>query len=255
MNMPGYVYDPDYDEFKTTSGLKDDFDGVVVDAWFAKDIGTQTDNLYGFLKILADDGEEVTQRYGLGAEWGSFDQGITVEHPKGAKHYFNNRAGYSEVFTAALKSGAEDLMRSKSKTELEQRGAKDARIWLGLRFHWEVKTETFTLRDKQSGEDREITTNRCLPTKFLGLAESGGTAATAGVVTVAKTSGQGVVDGSAENMTELADAATMTKLKVLAKTKTYSEFVDDAMNIPGAIDNMMLMTALADETLYNGLRV
>jgi hypothetical protein len=77
--------DDEFDPYAGSSGLKDDFDGVIVDAWAELDTQNAGNRTNAWLKILADDGEEVSNRYGLGSDWASYDGGETIEHPKGAR--------------------------------------------------------------------------------------------------------------------------------------------------------------------------
>lgn len=164
----------EFDPFKTSSGLKDDFDGTVIDGWWGTDPNSQQNPapLLGFLKIIADDGEEVEARYSTGSGWNSYDGGVTVEHEKDGAglQYFNNRTAWAECFTKAMESGAESEMRRRSQEELNNRGPRNiGGMMKGLKFHWNVKTETFNMKDRQTGEQREVTSNRLLPTAFLGV--------------------------------------------------------------------------------------
>lgn len=163
-----------FDPFRGDTGLKDDFDGYVADGHWATDPRNTRDPqaLFGYLTIQADDGEEVEPRYSTGAGWSSFDGGHVAEHEKDneRRRGFNVNTGYFEVFSTAMNVGAEDEMRRRSTQELQGQGPRAIDgLWKGLKFHWEVKTETRKIRDRDTQEEREITTNRLLPTAFLGV--------------------------------------------------------------------------------------
>lgn len=159
-----------FDPFKTDSGLKDDFDGEVVDGWWATDPNNKRDPkaLFGFLKIQADDGEIVEPRYSSGTGWGSFDGGVTAEHEKDNERMrgFNNSTAYAEFINAAI-ALAEEELRNRNAA-LNNRGPRDMNLWKGLRFHWEVKSEPYSFTDRETQQKVEGVSNRLLPTAFLG---------------------------------------------------------------------------------------
>lgn len=274
----------EYDPFKTDSPFKDDYDGEIVEAWFgiAENYG---DNLLAFLKVVADDGEEVENRYGMGGGWNSFDQGETVEHekatPDNPKHFINTTA-YAQLMAAAMESGAEDELRRRSRDELNNMGPRAAALWKGLKFHWEVKTETGTRKDRTTGEQVPWTSNRVLPTKFLGVAGSAtaspvsqtaqaapqpastgaeGTTATSGTDASPPPAQPGTTqptEAAASNggggVWDTIPPALQVPIKAMATSQDYSSWVDSVMALPGVLDNAMLVSALGDEALYNSLR-
>lgn len=260
----------EYDPFAGESGLKDDYDGIIVDAWFATDPKYNNgQTLLVFLKKHDEEtGEETEDRYACGPDWGSYDGGETAEHPKGEQKGFNNQTAYYELISTAMEAGGEEEMRRRSSVELGGRGPKAAALWKGLRFHWEIKTETRKIRDRETGEMREITTNRSLPTKFLGIATGDGAgtgsaqrqsgmaspaAANATQSTAGATSAPSTETSQTSPLSGL-DPATQAQVKVLAKTKTYPDWVDAVMALTGVLQDATVMAALGDESLYNQLR-
>jgi hypothetical protein len=252
----------EFDEFRVTTGLKDDFDGIITDAYFGKP-QSGGENLMLFVKVTADDGDEVENRYGLGKSWVSYDGGKTVEHP--TDKYFNNRTAYAEMFAAAVKCGAKEELGRRSK-ELERRGPKDSRLWVGLKFHWLVKQESFQVpqRDEAGQEVRsetgvrlmtEVTSNRVLPTKWLGT--DADQAPAKPKATRAKkettTTTEAPTDAPAAESNGGGTSALMAKVKVLARTQPFETWVDKVMDLPGALDDDDLVSQLT-ETYYEELQ-
>lgn len=240
----------EYDEFRTTTGLKDDYDGTVTDAFFGKP-QSGGDRLMLFMKITAEDGDEVENRYGIGNGWATYDGGKTVEHA--SDKYFNNRTAWAEFYTAAIKCGAKEAM-GKSSANLDRRGPRDARLFVGFRFHFNVHTETMMLpqRDEAGQPVRDergqvvtnpVDVNRVLPTSFLGLANDG-----------PKESSKASRTSGADSRSSTNGSALAAKVKVLAKTKPFNEWVDAVMDLPGAMDDDELVAKLGDEDYYASLR-
>lgn len=259
MSNPADNYPAD-DEFALDPGIKSNYDGVVVDEWFGTRDSTGN-SLYLFLKIRADDGEEVEQRFTCGEDWASFDGGKTAEHP--SKKHFNNNSNVGRLVSAYM-SIAEAEVRARSK-ELNGLGPKAAGLLHGFKFHWDAFEDSFTPREKnEDGTAKpDITFTRVLPTKFLGIeGVSNPTAATgeqAGSTGPAPASG---TTPAAEAQTPTGDAGPLStttpeisaQIRVLAKSKPYSEWVDAVMGLTGVIENATLMVALGDEAFYTQLR-
>lgn len=232
------------DEFTYDKGIKDDYDGVILDAWFGVPEGGG-DRVNLMLKKLADDGEEVEDRYPVGADWASFDGGKTVEHP--TKGRLRNDSGVAELMTRAFDAGAEDVIRERSAAN-EHLGPKSSQVWPGLKFHWEVVSKPYSFKDQKTGEMIEGTSNRSYPTKYLGLSDATATSSTA-----SSTGGDNSAASTADPLASV-DAAIATKLKILAQTKPYIEWVDEALALQEVRDSDTLMSALSDEGFYNKLK-
>jgi len=213
------------DEFDTDKGIKEDYDGVVKEAYFqAGDMGRTS----LVLMVMADDGEEVEARYSVGSDWASFDGGETVEHPSKSKIRADSQL--ATLVEKAMLSGAEHVIRQRA----EGKGQKTAKLWPGLKFHWEVEAKPYSFQDRQSGEERSGTSYKSYPTRFLGESSVEAVAAPA----------------AAEPETVPADV--IARLKVLAQAKPFAEWVDEALTIDYVRDNML--ATLSDESFYNSLK-
>ena len=273
--------DTDYDEFQGTSGLVDDYDGEITDAYFSTDANYNNgQTLCLHLEVATDDtsNPEVTNLYPCGPDWASYDDGATAEHPKGEKQRFNGNTKIMKLITAAMKSGAEDEMRRRSREEFAGVGHRHAALWKGLKFHWNVQTEHVSFTDKL-GNKVERDTNVIVPTEFLGIvgetgsstpttpASSTGTAAATNSVrtaqdasttspasTTTSSPGNGVEAGATDDPLSTLDAESAAKLRLLAKTQPYPEFLDSALEIPGLVTNNAVVSKLGEESFYESLK-
>lgn len=238
----------DDDEFELETGVKDDYDGIVADAWFGK-TANAGETLFLFLKIQADDGEIVERRYSCGDDWGSYDGGVTAEHA--TKKHFNNNSNIGRLVSAVM-SLCEDEVRARS-AELNRMGPRNSKLLQGFKFHWEAFPDSGTRRDPTTGNQIPWSTTRVLPTKFLGIeGVSNPTAATPEAAPASATTGTTTADPSDPLSGVSAEVAA--QIKVLAKSKSYPDFVDAVMGLTGVVENATLMVALGDESLYNNLR-
>jgi hypothetical protein len=254
----------EYDEFRTSTGLKDDYDGIITDAFFGKpQSGGERLNL--FFKVKADD-DEVELRYSIGNDWETYDGGKTVEHPR--EHYFNNRTAYAEFFVAALACGAKEVLGKRSHA-LERRGPRDSRLWPGLRFHFDVKTETMNLPvrdeagqpvrdDKGQIRTQEVVVPRTMPTKFLGTeadqapkSRKGGTTRTAR----AEAPTEAVATASDDGLPPFGlEKSQFVKLKAKAKALAHDAWMDWVTDQQEFIENDELIASVGDEDFYVGLK-
>lgn len=219
------------DEFDTDKGIRDDYDGVVYEAYFqAGDRGT---NLV-LMVVADDDGEQVEARYSVGQDWASFDGGETVEHPSKSKVRADSQL--ATLVERAMQAGAEDIIRERSIAN-GRKGQRTAALWPGLKFHWNVEAKPYDFKDRETGEDVKGVSYKSYPSKFLGVEE--------------------LVDspvdnnGASSQQTEMPPDI-MARLKVLAQSKPFAEWVDEALTIDWVRDN--LLSALSDESFYNSLK-
>lgn len=228
-----------FDPFAGGTGLKAGR-ATVVDAYFQHATGNNP-NLNLILKKDFGDGEEPAEdRYGCGGDWITPDGGETAEHPKGARTLFNSQTAYHGLLRAALSSGAEDVLRERSDKEFDGRGPMHAKSWVGLDFEWEIESSHINFTGS-TGEkvDRQI--NRSYPTKFYGVVEM--------------EQSHGELPGPSAPAASGVPPELNARLKLLAKTKSYSDFVDEAYHLPGVQGNDMVLEALADEQgLYKTLK-
>lgn len=221
----------EFDPWKTSSGLKDDYDGLVTDAYFAQDV--QYNRMQLHLTVLAEDGDEVDLRYNTGAEWQTFDGGATVEHPK-AK-WFNTNSAMGKLVTAGI-GAAEDVLRKRT-AEYGGLGPKAAGIWKGLRFHWEVDSSSGTMTDPETGKERSFTSNVTVPTAYLGEGESENV--------IKPAVDNSVLNGLGED--------TKSKMAGLAGQMGYQDWIDAVMDLPGVGDSPNIASKL-NEALYVSLK-
>lgn len=246
----------EYDPFKGDSGLKDDFDGTIKEMWFATDPNSNNPLVVNaYMKIVADDGEEVEPRWACGPDWATYDGGVTVEHPKGAQKGFNNKTKWFRAFSSAMEAGANDVLRSRS-SGLEGRGPKDSRIWPGLRFHFNVLEEPYDFM--KDGEKIVGTSSTLMMSKYLGEGQAG--AAQSSPAGQSSTSSAPASQpassptSSGAGSLDHLPATTIAQIRAHAGAKPFAQFLDAVMEIPGLLDDSTAMSALADEGFYNSLK-
>lgn len=242
------------DEFGGESGLKDDFDGNVAEAYFDEgEWGTQL-----ILKLDCEDGDEYELRLGVGDRWTTKDGGETVEHPDdkpNRRKKFNHQSKYQRFVTAALETGedAAKVLRERS-VKYDRLGPRVAALWVGTSWHFEVDSEEKTIKDRDTGEMKTVTVNYTLPTAFLGVKgeDGGGEKKASSSKSGAGASGASGV--SSDDPLSTLDAKVAGKVKALAKTKEYSDWLDAVLELDGVADSPAVMAVLSDEDFYEGLK-
>jgi len=172
----------------TESGLLDDYDFVVEEAWFGEDEESENNDgkVYLFLRGEAteEDGtehEEHRERYSTGKNWEAVDDGESVENAAG-KTRFNQNAGLGKLINALVALGDDEA------AFLQKRGqAFDAATFNKLKMHMKSQ-EASRWTDTDTGE--EIVWMLNLPTSLtLPKAKGGkGKAARSGTKKPAKKS-------------------------------------------------------------------
>ena len=151
----------------TESGLLDDFDFEVEEAWFGEDEEADSNDgrVFLFLRGTAtdDDGEEHEEhreRYSTGKNWEAVDDGAEAENATG-KNRFNENAGLGRLINALVGLGdAEAAFLSK-------RGqAYEAATFDGLEMHMNSKLVSKWQNDDQVGTDEWNTWTLTLPTEL-----------------------------------------------------------------------------------------
>jgi hypothetical protein len=225
------------DEFDTDKGVKDNYDGLITEAYFQAGDNNET-NLV--LKKYADDGDEVEDYYRIGTDWASFDGGETIEHPTKTKIRADSQIAI--LVERAMACGAEAVIRSRSSAN-GSKGQRTAKLWPGLKFHWDVVEKPYKFKNRQ-GDDVEGTSYKSYPSKFLGegeLPEGGVDSSSSGSLSTGQSTGEPQVP-----------ADIMARLKILANAKPFAEWVDEALTIDYVRDNML--SALGDESFYTSLK-
>lgn len=155
--------------WKTSSGLLDDFDLTIEEAWFGTNekFGDQVLlNLRGYAEQMVD-GEKVVVDdehlllYSCGDGWEAAKGGREAVHGAG-KTTFTNQSNMGRLIDAIVGLG-EDVTG-----ELASRGDTfEADTWEGLKFHIERKKFSFRNRETQEMVEYEVP----LPTDYLGTEE------------------------------------------------------------------------------------
>jgi len=219
------------DEFDTDKGVKDDYVGTIVDAFF-KGSEQRPDDVSLVLVKIAEDGDQVEDYYRVGTDWASFDGGETVEHASKSKVRADSQLGI--LTEKAMLCGAETVIRERSDAN-GNKGYKTAKLWPGLTFHWTVEKRHINFKGSD-GEmvDRDV--YKSYPDAFIGVNEQVSTGSSTPV----------------ENDAVDIPPEVFAKLKVLAQSKPFSDWVDEALTIDWVRDNML--KALSDESFYETLR-
>jgi hypothetical protein len=236
------------DEFDFDKGVKDDYVGVIVDAYF-KASDQAPDDVSLVLKKAAEDGDVVEDFYRVGTDWASFDGGETVEHPVKSRLRADSQA--ATLVDRAMTCGAETVLRERSSAN-GSLGPRTAKLWPGLRFHWKVEQRDYNFTSQKTGEKVERSSFKSYPDRFLGVEEimdgENGTGSTAGPGTGAS----GAASSGSTSTSESAPPEVIAKLKVLAQSKSFADWVDEALTIDYVRDKML--SVLSDESYYNSLK-
>ncbi len=161
--MPKH-YDPaidQEDEWRTETSFKSDYDGTVVAAQFMYPANyAEGRQAVLRLTIQADDGDEVSAQYSLGraGQWEIIDDGEEVVSAIGKKR-FDPRGKYGLLIDTVRE------LDPRLSKEMHARGTpRRAEVWLGLRFHWKIRTERYEI------DGRTIESNAPYPVRWLGIA-------------------------------------------------------------------------------------
>lgn len=152
--------------WKTSSGLLDDFDFSIEEAWFGtneKFGDTVLLNLRGIAEqevdgdmVVVDD--EHLLLYSCGDGWEAAKGGREAAHAAG-KTTFTNNSNMGRLIDAVVGLGDDAI------DELSSRGESyEADTWEGLKFH--IERKTFSFRNRETGE--QVNYEVPLPTDFLG---------------------------------------------------------------------------------------
>ena len=147
----------------TESGLLDDFDFEVEEAWFGEDEEADSNDgrVFLFLRGTAvdDEGEEYEEhreRYSTGKNWEAVDDGAEVENATG-KNRFNGATGIGRFINALVALGGDEAVF------LSKRGqAYEAATFDGLSMHMENKEVSRWKND----DGEEVVWNLNLPTEL-----------------------------------------------------------------------------------------
>lgn len=160
-------------EWGVVSGLLDDFDLIVNEAWWATDprFGEGKSPLLHLRGQATVDGavvdEEAELLFGTGDGWKAGKGGENVTHPSG-KTKFTDSSNAGKLVQAILELGPDVAAVLKEKGK-----PTEAETWRNTSWHFERKT--FTFKNRKTGEMTEYQV--ALPTSFNGLTDSDAPAA------------------------------------------------------------------------------
>jgi len=212
------------DDWGTTSGLLDDFDLKVKNAWYGPD--EESDNqekIFLFLSGPAyQDGEEIdeeySERFGTGKGWEVVDEGAAVEHGSG-RNKFIRSSGVGRLIDTAVGLG-DDVAEL-----LGSRGAPyEAKVFDGLTIHFERRVVSKWKND----DGDEIVWEMPLPTSIVATkskVKGKGKAKGKG-----KGKGHAKASSSSKPKADVSEKALRRKLLKLADDyEDFDEFVDAAL--------------------------
>ncbi|MCL6558025.1 MAG: hypothetical protein K6U74_04335 [Firmicutes bacterium] len=233
-----------FNPWETESGLPDDFNLTITEAWFAKDARYKDGEvlLLHWQGTVEKDGEEEELEnpiiFPCGSGWDSYDGGKTAEHEKGRKRFIGSSV-YGRLIDRCVKDlGMMDLM-------LKRGDPKAAKVWVGLKFH--LKREKIEFGSKLEPIER------LMPDKFLGEVRSGKLTPPKGTKTKAepKPEPEPEPEEKTEAKAESSDKKKkllLAKLQAIAKkAETFEEFYEKAVEIEGVTDDEEILAQVIDE--------
>lgn len=159
--------DDEFDPFAPSTGLPDNVDVEITEAWFGFDPQYMDgQRLLIFMSTKSDDieygqnGEEVL-RYSCGKGWIAEGRGETAVMESGGRKGFNENSAYFLFIKHAIEcDGAEPVLRGDGRGD-----PRVASMWAGTKWHLDRKGHDY------GGQIGVIT--RLMPTKFLGVSGQG----------------------------------------------------------------------------------
>lgn len=153
--------DKEYDPFAPSTGLPDDFNGEIKEAWFAYDPEYQDGQIPMLhMTLITDDDDFNAQdkplKFACGKGWVIEGRGETVSREDGTTKGFHEGTAYQLFIMSALEcAGAENVLRSESRGD-----PRKAAMWNGLSWHFKRTEHDY------GGEIGKIA--RLMPKLFLG---------------------------------------------------------------------------------------
>lgn len=225
----------EYDSYEVSTGLIDHFTGTVIGAMFGIRANYSETNYLMLWTIELDnpgdfpqvESGQMTEQFSIGPEWESLDGGQTVEYPGNPEKKFNGNTQYGQIITRAVEWGMKDRLKAKGPTT-------NAEIWVGERF--EFKAETRRSFKNQAGETVSPGP-KIMPVAYLG----------------ANTEIQNVPMFDMSSLGLEPDQETELR-KVAAESGNYGQFLDGAMKLTWVTGNASMVTALADQSLWQAIK-
>lgn len=244
--------DTEQGTWTTTTGLLDEWTGVVSDAHFKTDAQYQNGEVLILqLDFATEDSEDGTwsETFPCGKGWSTKDGGKNAKHESGAARGFNKATAMGKLIDRCVgELGMMDVLGGRGP-------ATKAEVWVGLNFHFKRETEEYEIR----GEKR--TSNRALPIEFLGegegeskpAAKASGTAkkaasSTAAEDKVAAAKAKAAAKKAAEAGGGDEDPIKAALTSLATEHDTHEAFLDAAMEVEGVMDDDDLLASVVDES-------
>lgn len=144
------------DAWELDSGLRDDMVLQIHGAYFAPHAEYQEGKQLMIWLLGTDENDEPAElRMSIGADWQTPDGGNTIIHPTKRKQHINKSSIYGHFISFCFE------LPELAKELISRGGPTDARIWVGLVIHLQLRTLTWggDIRDQE----------RLMPTEYLGL--------------------------------------------------------------------------------------
>lgn len=236
------------DPWSTGTGLQDDFDGIITEAFFGTDETYNAEAVIFVATLTDDDGQPITTlKYSVGKDWIPSDDGTSITHPRKGKINESSRFGFfidriaQPTTVKAPKHrdvtspkgmenglGLGPLLRKKGTSPLE------AKSYEGLKFHWNLH-EMQTMGTDAEG--KRVVKQTLLPTAYIGEVKStngAGTAAAAKATTPIVTGAAANAGGGGSSDVDVP-AALRKALTAKAQSSDARTFTRAASKDPAVI--------------------
>lgn len=224
-----------------TSGLRDDFDGVVVNSYFG------TDSRYGGGEILVLKWEiqgldeegvafEDTSLITIGKGWEKSDpEGYAVKRINGGDKGFHQSGHLGMILKRCLADfGMLSLLSSRGSE-------RDAAIWTGLAFHFKREKQTYSGGGKGDGTV-PASAEKLMPVAFLG---------TEGIEGVAVSASNGTTAAAASSAAPTQDQLRAAVEQVLAENENFGEYGTKVLEIPGLLNDRALLMEVTSRDFFD----
>lgn len=144
--------------WETSSGLVDEYDGKITEAWFEFDDNYNSGETLVFkLSIQTDDpelgdGGTVTEMYPCGRGWEAGAKGASAHHESGKARKFNKQSGMGLLIDYTVDCLGDDVAKLGQPN--------DAETWVGLAGTFTRVERKFTI------DGQEVTSARMLPSEL-----------------------------------------------------------------------------------------
>ena len=215
------------DSWETQSGLPDDFDFFITNAYF----GFREEYQNGEAALLIWEGESPDEEvesiiWPIGKGWEVTNKGANVQHPRRTK-----------FITSSMIGRLIERVVKELKVDMRSRGTHtEAKPWIGLGFHMRREELSF---GEGILEERGGKTTHLMPVSVL----KGGKAA-------AKSGKSAPAEQEEENEAPAAvdNKALVDKLALLAKSLTQQKFQTTAMNMAGVSEDGDLLADVLNDS-------